>query len=99
MPGTYFQTVYLSDAAQNPFTLGTSGLVSVLSGDAIVGTAANDSFTFIGTAAFSNVAGQLRYAVNGANAEVSGDVNGDGAADFTFVVNANTLLSGTDFLL
>jgi Ca2+-binding RTX toxin-like protein len=81
------------------FSVSDGDWIDLANIDAIVGTAANDSFTFIGTAAFGNVAGQLRYTVNGANAEVSGDVNGDGAADFTFVVNANTLLSDTDFLL
>ncbi len=38
--GTYYQTVYLQNyAGQNPFTVGSAGLVSVTSGDAIVGTA------------------------------------------------------------
>ncbi|MFM9976982.1 MAG: M10 family metallopeptidase C-terminal domain-containing protein, partial [Sphingomonadaceae bacterium] len=53
--------------------------------DAISGTAANDSFAFIGSAAFSNVAGQLRYAGN----VLMGDVDGDGTADFMIQVNGN----------
>jgi hypothetical protein len=40
MSGTYFQTVYLQNfLSQNPFTVASAGLVSVTSGDAIVGTA------------------------------------------------------------
>src|SRR5579863_598617 len=39
MAGTYYNTVYLRNYAnQNPFTVTSSGLVSVSSGDGIVGT-------------------------------------------------------------
>lgn len=38
----------------------------------------DDAFTFIGTGAFSNVAGQLRYEQVGGNTLITGDVNGDG---------------------
>ena len=57
----------------------------------------NDAFTFIGTSAFSNVAGQLRYQVEGGNARIQGDVNGDAIADFEIVVNNVTSLSSSDF--
>jgi serralysin len=46
--------------------------------DANINIAGNQAFTFIGSAAFSRVAGQLRYA----NGILSGDVNGDNVADF-----------------
>jgi hypothetical protein len=39
MPGTYFNTVTLSNyGTQNPFTVGTAGLVSVSNGSGILGT-------------------------------------------------------------
>ncbi len=67
--------------------------------DAITG-GADDAFTFIGTAAFSNVAGQLRYAAAGAGIFiVEGDVNGDGIADFTLSVAAAPPPLVTDFVL
>lgn len=51
--------------------------------DANASTTANDAFVFIGSAAFGNVAGQLRFADN----ILSGDVNGDGVADFSIQIN------------
>ena len=39
MPGTYFITIYLNDyGVQNPFTVLSTGLVSVANGDGLVGT-------------------------------------------------------------
>jgi len=64
---------------------------SALSGD--------QAFTFIGAASFSSVTAQLRYAVSGADVIVSGDVNGDGIADFSFTVANTPSLVGTDFIL
>jgi hypothetical protein len=46
--------------------------------DANQNVAGNQAFTFVGDAAFSNVAGELRATAN----LVQGDVNGDGIADF-----------------
>ncbi len=57
------------------------------------------AFTFIGTAAFSNVAGQLRYQQFATCAVVSGDTNGDGSADFAIQLNGTHTLLATDFLL
>ncbi len=42
----------------------------------------NQAFTFIGSGAFTNVAGQLHYAHAAGNTYVEGDTNGDGTADF-----------------
>ena len=42
----------------------------------------NQRFTFIGTAAFTNIKGELRVEQSGTSAIVMGDVDGDGAADF-----------------
>ncbi len=58
----------------------------------------NQTFSFIGVVAFSNVAGQLRV-VNGANSVIQGDVNGDGVADFELQLNAIAAVSVNDILL
>lgn len=67
--------------------------------DANIHTAANDKFAFIGTQAFSHVAGELRYTVEGGNAYVCGDVNGDGVGDFTLCLVGVTSLGADDFSL
>ena len=61
--------------------------------------AANDAFTFIGAAAFSNVAGQLRYTVGAGFAQVEMDVNGDGVADSLIRLNGIAALNANDFVL
>jgi serralysin len=53
------------------------------------------SFSFIGSANFSNTAGELRLENN----VVSGDVDGDGNADFQIEVNGVNSLQGSDFIL
>ena len=53
---------------------------------------------FIGQAAFS-AAGQVRFTQSGGDTIVSGDVNGDGVADFSILLTgAKTLVAG-DFVL
>lgn len=60
---------------------------------------ANEAFSFIGTAAFSKVAGELRYEVVGADAQLSADWNGDGKADFMVLLTGVASLSSGDFIL
>lgn len=57
--------------------------------DAKTNVAGNDAFTFIGSAAFSGVSGQVRFA----GGVVSGDVDGDGSADF-YIQIGNQLVVG-----
>ncbi len=73
-------------------------------GDRIADFAAGDridlrrtgvDFTFVGNAAFSGVAGQLRYA----NGVLEGDVNGDGVADLSIAVSGSPALLVTDILI
>lgn len=60
---------------------------------------ADDPFTFIGAAAFSHTAGELRAFASGADTVVQGDTNGDGVADFWIALTgAPTLVQG-DFVL
>ena len=67
--------------------------------DAKVATAADDAFTFIGTSAFHKIAGELRAQVVGHDTIVSGDVNGDGVADFQIKLLGVTDVVARDFLL
>jgi Ca2+-binding RTX toxin-like protein len=62
--------------------------------DANTNVAGDEAFGYIGSAAFSDVAGQLRYADH----FLEGDVNGDGTADFRIHVNVASLQHG-DFVL
>ena len=60
----------------------------------------NQTFTFIGKQAFHHVAGELNFAAAGdGSLIVSGDVNGDGAADFSIAVHGPSSLVAGDFLL
>ncbi|HEU0099279.1 MAG TPA: cadherin domain-containing protein [Allosphingosinicella sp.] len=67
--------------------------------DANVNLTSNQAFTFIGTAAFSNVAGQLRYETSGGVTTISGDVNGDGIADLQILVSGSVAMLSSDFVL
>ena len=63
-------------------------------------TLANDqAFTFLGTGAFTHVAGQLDYTVVSGTAWLAGDVNGDGVADFQIKVQGASSLVAGDFIL
>lgn len=66
--------------------------------DAIAGTAANDAFTFIGSAAFSNRAGELRVVVEHGAANIYADVDGNGVADMQISV-LGTVPLASDFIL
>ncbi|WP_052120833.1 calcium-binding protein [Inquilinus limosus] len=67
--------------------------------DADWGTAGNQAFTFIGTGLYSHQAGELRYAVNGADTTIAGDVNGDGTSDFHITLSGHLGLVAADFVL
>ncbi|QNM82911.1 calcium-binding protein [Sphingomonas sabuli] len=63
------------------------------------GSTTNEAFSFIGSAAFHGVAGELRYVQNAGNTFVMGDTNGDGAADFMIRLDGLHSLAASDFLL
>jgi hypothetical protein len=51
--------------------------------------------TFIGAAAFNNVAGEIRYARGGGL--IQGDLDGNGTVDFVLVLDNHSLLTAADF--
>jgi len=61
--------------------------------------AGDQAFSFIGTAAFTGVAGQLHYWYDAGRTIVSGDVNGNGTADFNIVLAGTVILVAGDFVL
>lgn len=61
--------------------------------------AGDQAFLFIGTAAFANVAGQLRYEQISGVTVIEGDLDGDGAADFAIKVDGLVNLVSSDFIL
>jgi len=68
--------------------------------DADPTTTKHDPLIFVGSAGFTKRAGELRIENSGQYQVVSGDLNGDGIADFTLNLsrNAGTLIA-TDFVL
>lgn len=67
--------------------------------DANTTLAGDQAFTFIGSAAFGNHAGELRALVTTLNTYVYGDTNGDGVADFAIRLDGAPVLVQGDFLL
>lgn len=67
--------------------------------DANSATSGDQAFNYLGTAAFTGAAGELRYVKEASDTYVYGDTNGDKQADFAIHLdNAVSLLKG-DFLL
>ncbi|MEZ0213368.1 MAG: M10 family metallopeptidase C-terminal domain-containing protein, partial [Xanthobacteraceae bacterium] len=66
--------------------------------DAKAGTAADDPFRLIGSAAFTGKEGDLRGVISGGMLVLMGDVNGDKVADFQIQMNIQTF-TATDFIL
>lgn len=67
--------------------------------DAVQGVPGNQSFSYIGAAAFSNLAGELRFYLSGPHGRLAGDTNGDGIADFEVQLNAIATLSADSLIL
>ena len=73
--------------------------VNLISIDADTGTGGNQAFAFIGSALFTGTAGELRFATNGVDGFVTGDVDGDGGQDFVIHLAGVTAMSAGDFFL
>ena len=67
--------------------------------DANSDVAGNQAFSFIGTALYSSVAGQLRTSIVGSVTTIAGDVNGDGVSDFHIQLTGAVALVAGDFVL
>jgi Ca2+-binding RTX toxin-like protein len=67
--------------------------------DANKGLIGDQVFSFIGTAGFGHVPGQLRYEQISGNTYVQGDTNGDALADFFIRLDGLLVLNSTDFFL
>jgi Ca2+-binding RTX toxin-like protein len=67
--------------------------------DANTAIAGNQAFTFIGTSAFSNTAGELRTTVKESDTYIHGDVDGDGSIDFSVRLYTAVNLVSADFIL
>ncbi|HEX8622331.1 MAG TPA: calcium-binding protein [Allosphingosinicella sp.] len=79
----------------------TSGddIVDLANWDADLNVPGNEAFTWIGSAAFSSTAGELRTYFDGVNTWVQGDTTGDGLADFEIRFDGNVVLGASDFVL
>jgi Ca2+-binding RTX toxin-like protein len=74
-------------------------LIDVSLIDADRGLAGNQAFAFIGSAAFSGAAGELRTRLVNGNTLVLGDIDGNAVADFGILVKGVTTLQAGDFSL
>lgn len=64
--------------------------------DANAGLAGDQAFQFIGTAAFGEQAGQLRYQVSGGTLHLQADTDGDGAADLEILLSGLSAVGSSD---
>jgi Ca2+-binding RTX toxin-like protein len=74
-------------------------LIDLATIDANTLIAGNQAFSFIGSAAFSGVAGQLRYSNYSGTVIIDADVNGDSTADVQILAAGTNFMTGTDFIL
>lgn len=67
--------------------------------DAVKSTTFDNPFSFIGTQAFSGVAGQLRFENSGGMTTLLGDTDGNSVADFALFIAPKLVLTAGDFIL
>jgi Ca2+-binding RTX toxin-like protein len=94
----YYETGFLADA-DTIADFASGDLIDVAGWDANTGVAGDQAFTFVGTAAFSGNAGELRSWFDGTDTWVMGDITGDGVGDFEIRVAGNVSLGASDFVL
>ena len=74
-------------------------IVDLTNWDADFNAPGNQAFTFVGGAAFTGTAGELRTYFDGTDTWVQGDITGDAIADFEIRFDGAVTLSGSDFML
>ena len=80
------------------FASGTD-VIDIAGWDADINVSGDQAFTFVGSAAFTSTAGELRTYFDGTDTWVQGDIGGDGIADFEILLSGSVSLVSTDFLL
>jgi serralysin len=73
--------------------------IDLRSVDANGGVSGDQAFAFVGTAAFTGTAGELRYQQISGGTFVQGDLDGDGSADFWIRLDGLHALTAGDFVL
>ena len=82
------------------FLRGAGDKIGLKGIDANTKSGGDQAFKFIGTDAFHNKAGELRYEKKSGDTHIFGDVNGDGKADFSIVLaDLSLTMKATDFIL
>jgi Ca2+-binding RTX toxin-like protein len=76
----------------------TKDFINIKNIDANKAVAGNQDFTFIGDAAFTGNAGELKYQFVGSKTIISGDQNGDGQADFQIVLLKHIAITSTNLI-
>ncbi|TMJ10948.1 MAG: calcium-binding protein, partial [Alphaproteobacteria bacterium] len=95
----YTSTADSTSAAMDHILTFTAGEKIDLSGvDASTTAAGNNAFAFVGAAAFSNTAGELRAYQSGSEWFVEADTDGDGAANLVISVASDHALAAGDFV-
>jgi Ca2+-binding RTX toxin-like protein len=79
----------------------TSGqdLIDLAGIDADLWTPGDQAFAFIGNAAFSGAAGELRFASEGNNIRLQAETNGDGFSDYEILLTGPVVPLISDFIL
>lgn len=80
------------------FSRAEGDLIDLSQIDAIA-SAGDDAFSFIGDAAFSGTAGELRFYATDTGLMIAGDTDGDGVADLFIAADGITDLTAADFVL
>ena len=83
----------------NDFSKAQNDHIDLHNIDANAGLVGNQAFKFIGAGAFTKTAGELHFGFSGGDTLFSGDVNGDGAADFAVLLKGQFAMAAADFIL
>jgi hypothetical protein len=109
MSGGKGADMFVFDDAETGATLATADMIvgfDATAGDVInlslvdaIGGGSDDAFVFLGNAAFSGTAGELRSEIVGTTTVISGDTNGDTVADLVIILDSPEVLAASAFML